>query len=145
MRNEKRFLRTLKRDIKRTGNRKRRRFLKNIDASPEDFDLGRDRTDVMNERPREKPKRWVTASVFWPGRPRLVVMMTTPLAAFEPYRAAAEAPLRTSTFAMSFGLRSAMRLTGLSWVDALPPAAAAVSAFVPDGIATFEMITPSIT
>ena len=58
MRNEKRFLRTLKRDIKRTGNRKRRRFLKNIDTLPEDFDLGRDRTDVMNERPREKPKRW---------------------------------------------------------------------------------------
>ena len=58
MRNEKRFLRTLKRDIKRTGNRKRRRFLKNIDASPEGFDLGRDRTDVMNERPRGKPKRW---------------------------------------------------------------------------------------
>ena len=58
MRNEKRFLRTLKRDIKHTGNRKRRRFLKNIEASPEDFDLGRDRTDVMNERPREKPKRW---------------------------------------------------------------------------------------
>ena len=58
MRNEKRFLRTLKRDIKRTGNRKRRRFLKNINASPEDFDLGRDRTDVMNEQPREKPRRW---------------------------------------------------------------------------------------
>jgi hypothetical protein len=58
MRNEQRFLRTLKRDIKRTGNRKRRRFLKNIDVSPEDFDLGRDRTDVMNERPREKSRRW---------------------------------------------------------------------------------------
>jgi hypothetical protein len=58
MRNEKRFLRTLKRDIKRTGNRKRRRFLKDIEASPEDFDLGRDRTDVMNELPREKPRRW---------------------------------------------------------------------------------------
>ena len=58
MGNEKRFLRTLKRDIKRTGNRKLRRFLKNIEAAPEDFDLGRDRTDVMNERPREKPKRW---------------------------------------------------------------------------------------
>ena len=56
MRNEKRFLRTLKRDIKRTGNRKRRRFLKDIDAAPEDFDLGRDRTDVMNERPRAKPR-----------------------------------------------------------------------------------------
>jgi hypothetical protein len=58
MRNEKQFLRNLKRDIKRTGNRKRRRFLKNIDVSPEDFDLGRDRTDVMNERPKEKPRRW---------------------------------------------------------------------------------------
>ena len=58
MRNEKRFLRTLKRDIKRTGNRKRRRFLKNIYVSPADFDLGRDRTDVMNEQPREKPRRW---------------------------------------------------------------------------------------
>jgi len=58
MRNEKRFLRTLKRDIKRTVNRKRRRFLKNVDAAPEDFDLGRDCTDVMNERPREKPQRW---------------------------------------------------------------------------------------
>ena len=56
MQNEKRFLRTLKRDIKRTGNRKRRRFLKNVDAAPEDFDLGRDRTDVMNEQPREKPQ-----------------------------------------------------------------------------------------
>ena len=58
MRNEKQFLRNLKRDIKRTGNRKRRRFLKNVAAAPEDFDLGRDRTDVMNERPREKPRRW---------------------------------------------------------------------------------------
>jgi len=62
MRNEKRFLRTLKRDIKRTGNRKRRRFLKNIDASPEDFDLGRDRTDVVNEQPHEKPRRWDRAN-----------------------------------------------------------------------------------
>ena len=58
MRNEKQFLRNLKRDIKRTGNRKRRRFLKNIEAAPEDFDLGRDRTDVMNERPRERLRRW---------------------------------------------------------------------------------------
>lgn len=57
MRNEKQVLRTLKRDIKRTGNRKRRRFLKNIEASPEDFDLGRDSTDVMNEQTRENPRR----------------------------------------------------------------------------------------
>jgi hypothetical protein len=58
MRNEKKFLRNLKRDIKRTGNRKRRHYLKNIAASPEDFDFGRDRTDVMNERRRDKPRRW---------------------------------------------------------------------------------------
>jgi hypothetical protein len=58
MRDEKRFLRTLKREIKRTGNRKRRRFLKNFDAAAEDFDFGRDRSDVMNERPRERPRRW---------------------------------------------------------------------------------------
>jgi hypothetical protein len=62
MRNEKRFLRTLKRGIKRTGNRKRRRFLKNVHVAPEDFDLGRNRTDVMNERPREKPQRWDRSS-----------------------------------------------------------------------------------
>ena len=57
MQDDKRFLRELKRDIKKTGNRKRRRFLKNIDTAPEDFDFGRDRTDVMNERPKQKPKR----------------------------------------------------------------------------------------
>jgi hypothetical protein len=56
MRNEKRFLRTLKREVKRAGNRKRRRFLKDIDAAAEDFDFGRDRTAVMNEPRREKPK-----------------------------------------------------------------------------------------
>jgi len=52
MNDEKRFLRELKRDIKKAGNRKRRRFLKDVSASPEDFDFGRDRTDVMNERPK---------------------------------------------------------------------------------------------
>ncbi len=57
MQDDKRFLRELKRDIKKTGNRKRRRFLKNIDTAPEDFDFGRDRTDVMNERPKQRPKR----------------------------------------------------------------------------------------
>lgn len=57
MRDEKRLLRQLKRDIKRAGNRKRRRFLKDMDASPDDFDFGRDRTDVMNERPKERSDR----------------------------------------------------------------------------------------
>jgi hypothetical protein len=54
MQDDKRFLRELKRDIKKTGNRKRRRFLKNIDTTPDDFDFGRNRTDVMNERPKVK-------------------------------------------------------------------------------------------
>ena len=57
MNDDKRLLRDLKRDIKKAGNRKRRRFLKNVDTTPEDFDFGRNRTDVMNERPKEKPKR----------------------------------------------------------------------------------------
>jgi hypothetical protein len=52
MKDEKRFLRKLKRSIKKTGNRKRRRYLKDVTAKAEDFSLGRDRTDVMNERPK---------------------------------------------------------------------------------------------
>ena len=55
MKNDKRFLRDMKRQIKKTGNRRRRRYLKQIDAVPEDFDFGRERSDVMNE-PRNKPK-----------------------------------------------------------------------------------------
>ncbi|MBT4864476.1 MAG: hypothetical protein HON53_05040 [Planctomycetaceae bacterium] len=49
MTDQNRFLRRLKRQIKRDGNRKRRRYLKNVDAPPCDFNFGRDRTDVMNE------------------------------------------------------------------------------------------------
>ena len=57
MHDEKRFLRNLKRQIKRAGNRKRRRYLKDVDAPADEFDLGRDRTDVMNERPVRSPRR----------------------------------------------------------------------------------------
>ena len=59
MNDEKRFLRKLKRSIKKTGNRKRRRHLKDVSADADEFSLGRDRTDVMNERPKlnERPKR----------------------------------------------------------------------------------------
>ncbi|MEN6494842.1 MAG: hypothetical protein ABFD16_11195 [Thermoguttaceae bacterium] len=46
---DKRFLRKLKRDIKRSGNRKRRRYLKDIATDPGDFRFGRERSDVMNE------------------------------------------------------------------------------------------------
>src|SRR5689334_24956178 len=93
----------------------------------------------------ENPNRWVTVAWFSPERPRLVVITTTPFDALEPYSAAAEAPFRTSRVSMSLGLRSARRLTGLSWFDALPPAAAAVIALAPDGTATFDTMTPSTT
>ena len=54
MKDEKRFLRELKRTVKKAGNRKRRRYLKDVAAAAEDFSFGRDRTDVMNEKPRKK-------------------------------------------------------------------------------------------
>ena len=54
MKDEKRFLRELKRTVKKAGNRKRRRYLKDVAAEAEDFSFGRDRTDVMNEKPRQK-------------------------------------------------------------------------------------------
>ena len=56
MTDDKRFLRKLKRDVKRTGNKKRRRYLKDLSAAPDDFDFGRARTDVMNE-PRPQRER----------------------------------------------------------------------------------------
>ena len=56
MRDDKRLLRRLKRDTKRVGNRKRRRYLKDLGADPRDFDFGRNRSDVMNE-PRVKRGR----------------------------------------------------------------------------------------
>ena len=49
MHDDKRQLRKLKREIKKAGNRKRRRYLKDLDAAADDFHFGRDRTDVMNE------------------------------------------------------------------------------------------------
>lgn len=55
MHDDKRFLRKLKRQVKKAGNRKRRRYLKDVDAPADDFDFGRDRTDVMNE-PRKDRK-----------------------------------------------------------------------------------------
>lgn len=53
MHDDKRLLRQIKRDIKRAGNRKRRRYLKDVTTEPDDFNFGRKRSDVMNE-PRKK-------------------------------------------------------------------------------------------
>ncbi len=59
--------------------------------------------------------------------------------------AAADAPFSTSMLWMSLGFRSAMRLTALSWVEALPPAAAAVMAFRLLAIASLAITSPSTT
>lgn len=56
MNDDKRLLRKLKREIKRAGNRQRRRYLKDVDAESRDFHFGRNRSDVMNE-PRPQPDR----------------------------------------------------------------------------------------
>jgi len=56
MQDQKRFLRKLKRDLKRTGNRKRRKYLKDIDANPDDFDFGADRSATMNEPRSRRPR-----------------------------------------------------------------------------------------
>lgn len=50
MNDDKRLLRKLKRQVKRTGNKKRRRYLKDVAAEPGSFDFGADRSDVMNEK-----------------------------------------------------------------------------------------------
>jgi len=53
---DKRLIRNLKRQVKRVGNKKRRRFLKDLTAKPEDFEFGANRSEVMNE-PRTKADR----------------------------------------------------------------------------------------
>ena len=60
--------------------------------------------------------------------------------------AEAAEPLRISMFSTSFGLRSAMRFTGDSWLTCeIPDPAARVTLFVPDPMETSLTITPSIT
>jgi hypothetical protein len=50
MSDDKRLLRQLKRSIKQSGNRKRRRFLKDVSADSDRFSLGDDSSAFMNER-----------------------------------------------------------------------------------------------
>jgi len=50
MSDDKRLLRQIKRSIKQSGNRKRRRYLKDVSTNPDDFDLGDDSSAFMNER-----------------------------------------------------------------------------------------------
>jgi hypothetical protein len=57
MNDDKRFLRELKRQVKKAGNRKRRRYLKDVTAEADEFSFGRDRTDVMNEKRKRTKTR----------------------------------------------------------------------------------------
>lgn len=62
MHDEKRFIRKLRKQIKQAGNRKRRRYLKQIDREPGDFSYGRMRVDLLDaiypdtKRRRSKPR-----------------------------------------------------------------------------------------
>lgn len=60
---DKRQFRQLKRDLKRVGNRKRRRYLqRELEANPDDaahseFDFGRNRTIGLNGNDRDSTRR----------------------------------------------------------------------------------------
>ena len=55
MKDDKRLIRQLKRSIKKTGNRKRRRYLKNPTTDPDAFNFGDDSSAFMNEpRPDQR-------------------------------------------------------------------------------------------
>jgi hypothetical protein len=60
---DKRRYRQLKRDLKRAGNRKRRRHLQRelrdnpLEADPDDFDFGRDSTAGLNGNDRDATRR----------------------------------------------------------------------------------------
>lgn len=54
MRDDKRLLREIKRSIKQTGNRKRRRFLKDLNVEPDEFSYDNDSSAFMNEPRRTR-------------------------------------------------------------------------------------------
>ena len=57
MHDDKRMLRKLKREVKRRGNKLRRRYLKDVEADPEGFDYGRNRSQAMNEPGNDRDAR----------------------------------------------------------------------------------------
>ena len=54
MHDDKRQQRRLKRDIKRTGNKRRRRYLKDLAVDPDQFEFGRHESAPMNQRPQPR-------------------------------------------------------------------------------------------
>lgn len=57
MSDDKRLLRQLKRSIKQSGNRKRRRYLKDVSTDADEFSLGDDSSAFMNERRQRSSDR----------------------------------------------------------------------------------------
>lgn len=53
---DKKYYRELKRTLKKTGNRKLRRFLKDTDNTVDDFDYEGDKSAALNGRDRHKKK-----------------------------------------------------------------------------------------
>lgn len=54
---DKRFYRELKQQVKKTGKRKMRRFLKDVSTDPEEFDYGSDQSSALNGRDGKNRKR----------------------------------------------------------------------------------------
>ena len=54
MQDDKRRLRQWKRDVKKQGNRRRRRFFKDVTKSTEDFDFGADSSRSLNGQDRRQ-------------------------------------------------------------------------------------------
>jgi hypothetical protein len=54
---DKRFYRNLKKHVKKVGNRKRRRYLKDLDSHSLDFEFGADHSATLNGRDGPNRKR----------------------------------------------------------------------------------------
>lgn len=57
MHDDKRRLRQLKRDIKKQGNRKRRRFYKDVSTATDDFNFGFDSSRLLNEQRTQRDEQ----------------------------------------------------------------------------------------
>ena len=53
MSDDKRLIREIKRNVKKTGNKKRRKHFKNVDTDPDTFDFGRNRSKDWNEKTKD--------------------------------------------------------------------------------------------
>lgn len=54
---DKKLYRELKREVKKSGNRKRRNFLKDLSVDPSDFDFGSSESSALNGRDGKNRKR----------------------------------------------------------------------------------------